>query len=156
MHDAYVARAVDIDACLAAFQAQPGQRCILVTVNGRVLGLDLFSNADIYAKVHTRLLKSYIIESLAEAPKPPAENTVRTRAEAFLAAAAACEESVYPSVGLGHDHRLRNDDVLGSALVHEDEVVHAAFFTNDEQQEEPPLAGARHRRNFRRRAPPTA
>jgi hypothetical protein len=150
MKDAYLAKETDIDSALAAFEVQPGQRGILVAVNGQVLGLDLFSNDDVYGKVHVRLLKSYIIDSLFEDVKPGKEPSDASSAKTFLATAARCEEKVFASIGMGNDHRLHGDGLRGSALVHADEVVHAAFFRNENERDDPSVAGFRTRRRYRR------
>ena len=67
-----------------------------------------------------------------------------------MKSAARSDEKVFKSTGLGHDHRLRGDGLLGSALVHEDEVVHTAFFRNEDGSSEEPVAGFRRRRGYRR------
>jgi len=48
-------------------------------------------------------------------------------AKAFLTEAAACEEKIYDSVGLGKDYRYSGPKLVGSALAVEDAVIHTAF-----------------------------
>jgi len=49
-------------------------------------------------------------------------------AQSFLDEILAAEKREFVSVGYGTDCRYQTDDLVGSALVHNDEVIHAAFF----------------------------
>jgi hypothetical protein len=79
-------------------------------------------------------------------------------AKAFLDEIAAAEERQFPSVGYGTDFRYRSTtphsplatahSIAGTALVHENEVIHAAFFRLDETDQAAPMASYRSR--FRR------
>jgi hypothetical protein len=150
MKDAFSAKSESIDECLAAFELQPKQRGILVVVDGIVVGFDVFSNADLYSQVHSKLIKSYVIETLYGAKKVTAEKSGGERAKLFLKSAATCDESKFKSVGLGFDYRFRGTDLVGSALVHEEESVHTAFFRSEGAEDESLVAGFRRRSGYRR------
>ena len=60
-----------------------------------------------------------------------------------------CESKVFESVGLGMDHRFEGKDIVGSALVHTDEVIHMAFFSASESDKTGPMADYHKRREFR-------
>ena len=95
----------------------------------QVAGFDLIPNPDIYARQHGKLVKSYIIDSVGNPdPRPANPDTAGARATEFLRSAAACPARKFPSIGYGTDHRYQSQGLAGAALVHEDQIVHAAFF----------------------------
>ena len=51
-----------------------------------------------------------------------------TEASGRLREAAGAESASFPSLGYGTDHRLTAQNLGGTALVHAEEVIHAAFF----------------------------
>ena len=70
----------------------------------------------------------------------------RACANTFVAEIAAAEEREFPSVGHGTDHRYKRKGLAGTALVHENEVIHAAFFRLDEAEQPEHMASYRARR----------
>ena len=70
-------------------------------------------------------------------------------AKAFLGEAAACEEKIYDSVGLGKDYRYSGPKLVGSALAVEDAVIHTAFFRVTESEQAGDMAALNRRRSFR-------
>ena len=141
MHDAFKARERELDQGMAAFSAAPGQTGLLVVIDDQVAGFDLIPHPEVYARQHTKLVKSYVIESIANTdPRPADSETAGVRATEFLRAAAECPVRKFPSIGYGTDCRYRSapqpstnapqpSAICGAALVHEDQIVHAAFFS---------------------------
>lgn len=149
MHDAFKARERELDQCMAAFGAVPGQTGLLVVIDDRVAGFDLIPQAEIYARQHTKLVKSYLIDTVAEPnPHPANADTAGVRAAEFLRAAAECPVRKFPSIGYGTDCRYQRPGLAGAALVHEDQIVHAAFFslTDDAKPANESMASLRARR----------
>ena len=135
---------------LKAFPAGENQRGLIAVVNGRAAGMDIVSSASAYARLHRKLVKSYLVDGLLSRDEPGADGNGKAEAERFLAAARGCRESRHPAPGLGDDYRFAGPAILGSALVHEDVAVHAAFFAIDEKEaEDEPFASMRRRRRFR-------
>jgi hypothetical protein len=69
-----------------------------------------------------------------------------------VASTEGAREEVFPSVSYGRDHRYAAAGVVGSALVHEGKLIHAAFLrVLSRDSTEPPvgLATLRRRRRFR-------
>ena len=141
MRDAYKARERELDQCTAAFNAVPGQTGLLVVIDDQVAGFDLIPHPEIYAQQHTKLVKSYLIDSIAQSnPRAGNPDAAGVRAAEFLHGAAECPVRKFPSIGYGTDCRYRSvtqpstttpqpSTICGSALVHEDQIVHAAFFS---------------------------
>jgi len=129
MQDVFKARATEIETCTRVFTPTAGQSGLFVVIDGEVAGFDLIAHADAYAKLHPKLLKSYLIDALLE-PKPSAVEVAKAAAaaQAFLHEARDSDEKVFESVGCGRDYRYQKTGVAGSALVHENRVVHMAFF----------------------------
>ena len=150
MRDVFEQEAGRLNKAADACSLVEGQKGIAVTVNGEVAGLDLVSRAPAYARLHGKLVKSYVMDvAIAEKREVVAEADCRTRAETFIADLSSCEEKRFESVGLGWDYRYRTDKTVGSALLHEEEVIHAAFFTLDEEESAGSMTGYRQRRSHR-------
>ncbi|HOC54130.1 MAG TPA: hypothetical protein PKI20_00765 [Verrucomicrobiota bacterium] len=73
-------------------------------------------------------------------------DTIASRARQFLDEIAAAEERQFPSVGHGTDHRFKGKALAGTALVHDNEVIHAAFFRLDDPEQPERMASYRSRR----------
>jgi hypothetical protein len=129
MHDVFRARQAELEACLKAFPAVAHQNGLLVLVNGVVAGFDVVSRPESYARFHAKLLRSYVIEALVHAEQIAVDaGPARERSKAFLQEAQQCEGSRFPSVGYGMDVRIKKEGLTGTALVHENRVVHTVFF----------------------------
>ena len=163
MNEVYEAKGTDLDGYLKSFRLAPGQKGILVFIDGRPAGLDFVSREAAFATLFPKLIKSYAMEAMlvterrkrgrgkGDADKALARPTA-DQAREFLKRAAGCEEKKYESVGLGWSYRYAGPGVVGSALAFNDKVVHMAFFSVEEAErmEDPgSMAGSRVRRNFR-------
>ena len=147
MHDAYVQRQADIEAALKSFPCVPGQSGLLVLLDGQVAGFDTVSRPAAYARLHPKLLKSYVIEALAESKDTKFEAAhAHDRARAFLDETGECEEQRFPSIGHGEDCRFKKPGMAGTALVHGAHTVHAAFFRMSTADEGGRMSALRHRR----------
>jgi len=135
MHDVFAARAREVRAALESFPLQPGQHGLLVGIGNKIAGLDLLSRADAYARLHHKLVCSYVLDALLDDSEPGASLVGDEGARTFLEATAACSEECFPSVGYGHSVRLRDDCLVGAALVHEGAVIHLAAFHFDPKEE---------------------
>ena len=70
-------------------------------------------------------------------------------AKSFLAEITSAEERQFPSVGHGTDFRYKAPTLAASVLVHENEVIHAAFFRLEETEQPEHMASIRRRRHYR-------
>ena len=132
MQDVFKSRETDFRQCVQSFPCLPGQTGLLVFIDGSPVGLDIVSLGGVYARLHSKLIRSYVLESLIESKneQPPLTDPEK-QAEGFLKCIASSAESRFPSVGSGLDCRFRGGGVAGSALLHEDEFIHAAWFRLD-------------------------
>ncbi|MBM3876791.1 MAG: hypothetical protein FJ386_08750 [Verrucomicrobia bacterium] len=129
MHDVFKSREAELGQALDAFMLLPGQKGLLVVVNGRVGGFDALSLERPFARLHRKLVKSYVLDALLDRDAKPADpGKSRRVAQAFLRRAARCRGRSFPSAGVGEDARFQSPTVSGSALLEENRVVHTAFF----------------------------
>jgi len=148
MKDAFDSRAVDIDEYLGTFACLPGQKGLFVLIDGRAAGMDMVSLDSAYASLHPKLVKSYAMEAVAlggRDGKPVPEGAPRT----FLTEALACTGQRFKSVGHGWDFRLEGRGMVGSALVYNGALIHAAFFRVTEAERAGHMSGLSRRRGFR-------
>jgi len=148
MKDAFESRAGDIDEYLGKFACLPGQKGLFVLIDGRAAGMDMVSLESAYASLHPKLVKSYAMEAVAlggRDGKPIPEGAP----QAFLAEALACTGQRFKSVGHGWDFRLEGRGMVGSALVYNGALIHAAFFRVTEAERAGHMSGLSRRRGFR-------
>jgi len=121
-----------------------------VMINGILLGFDILSSDKAYRVLHPKLLKSAAMEALLDRKKKAAAPDAN-EAKRFLGEISTCAYTKHKSVGLGFDLRFEGAHKVGSALVHEDRVVHMAFFTLNESDKIGNMPGYRTRRGYRTR-----
>ena len=148
MKDAFDSKAGDIDEYLGKFACLPGQKGLFVLIDGKAAGMDLVSLEPAYAALHPKLVKSYAMEALALGGKD-GKAVAEGVPQAFQAEALACTGNRFKSVGHGWDFRLEGKGMVGSALVYNKALIHAAFFRVTEAEKAGRMAGISRRRGFR-------
>ncbi len=150
MNDVFHSKEEDLDEYLKVFPLVPGQRGLLVFVNGKVSGFDVISLGPAYGALHQKLVKSYAMDAYLDARKGKGSPAVSTdQAKMFLQDALACTEEKYQSLGHGWDYRYEGRSIVGSALLHQETVIHTAFFGTTESGKVGNMAGSRQRRGHR-------
>jgi hypothetical protein len=133
MSDVFKACENDLRQCQQTFKLVPNQVGLLAVLDGNAAGLDLVSLTAAYEKLHPKLIHSYALESLLEPEgKPITQTQALDRARAFLNHVQTAQATQFPSVGYGTDLRFQAKVLTGTALVYDNEVIHAAFFSLDE------------------------
>ncbi|OQB76605.1 MAG: hypothetical protein BWX92_01668 [Deltaproteobacteria bacterium ADurb.Bin135] len=150
MKDVFESKEQEFDDYLKSINIIPNQKGMMVMINGILLGFDIISSASAYKVLHPKLLKSVAIEALLDRKKKTIV-PLAAIAKGFLENIATCGHTVHKSVGLGFDYRFEGTEKVGSALVHEDKVVHMAFFTLAESEKIGKMSGFRQRRGYRTR-----
>lgn len=140
MRDVFQAHAARLAEAIAAFPVQPDQHGLLVFLSGRPAGLDVVSRARVYARLHPKLVRSYVLDALlrpgngTEPPPPDA-------ATAFLARVGEGGFRCHPGVGLGESLRTLGQGPVGGALVCDAQLIHAAFFAEGTAPDLPAASG---------------
>lgn len=146
MSESYRVHARSIADCRKALTAESGQTGMIAFVDGKPAGCDVVSSAEVYSRLHDQLVASYALAVVAgrkgRTPRPDGDGDVAD----FLAAVAQCGDERFDSVGMGQDFRFEGPDVVGSALVVVDAVVHAVFFPRSADEDEPEKDGERRTR----------
>lgn len=138
LHDVYVGEADSLAAMARAFPVPRGARGVAVGLYDRLMGLDLFDSAETLEGQWGRLVESAVLAwidhsraiSAGAAPRPRHRHTDSEALDRMLgrASGALASATVGPSVGLGHDVRFSDPNLVGTALVHDDRAIHVALF----------------------------
>jgi hypothetical protein len=129
MDDVFAAKAAYLEAFVHAIKLLPGQKGLLVLINGEVAGLDVLSLNRAYELMHPLLVKAYAMDALVDRAATPV-GYCGDRAASFLAEARTCGEKIYETVGWGADHRFDGQKLAGSALVAAGNIIHLNLYRN--------------------------
>lgn len=139
LHEVYEQTETQLKEYMDAF-TPPEAEGMVVTIGGQVVGADVFDHAKTFQSLWPKLLRSYALDALEQSQKvgqatggssaPAADDVPLTVTKEFLALIRKAKDEVYDSVGLGKDVRLSSDDVAGSALVWDDQLIHASLFNS--------------------------
>ena len=110
--------------------------------------MDMVSLESACAALHPKLIKSYAMEAIASRGAD-GQIVPEGAPQAFIAEALACTGKRFKSVGHGWDFRLEGKGLVGSALVYNKALIHAAFFRATEAEKAGHMAGISRRRGFR-------
>lgn len=127
MKEVFDSKKKDIDEYLQAFKSQPRQKGLMVFINGEVMGFDMVSLESAQEKLYPKLLRGYAMNALLRKSNGVNKPTLE-KAKTFVKDIAVCEEKKYQSTGHGWDYRYEGKELIGSALVFQEKVIHAAFF----------------------------
>ena len=125
LEQAYADHGARLERLIAGVSLPEDARGVAFAIGGRVVGLDLFDRPEQLRHSLSKLAKAAGLDALED------RTPTRLGAEGLElwlrnALEARCE--VYPSPALGHDVRLSSPELLGSALVVEQAVVHLQLF----------------------------
>jgi hypothetical protein len=132
MRDVFEQRRKQTDDLTVAIVPLPEQVGVMAVADGAVMGLDLVSRAEAYAKLHDKIVRSYGFEAVVDG-RSAGKGDV-SAAKAFMAELGLIEGSEHASPGTGKSHRFTGRGIVGSALTYRSAIVHAAFFTADAAQ----------------------
>jgi hypothetical protein len=148
MRDVFKSRWSELGEYANHFRCTPGQKGLLVFINGEVAGFDLLSLALAYSLVHAKLVKSYALDAIWRKDETGPEPSTAEAGD-FIKKAETCKEAKYQSIGHGWDYRYEGEQIVGSALVHDRKVIHAAFFRLRSSMRAGRVASFRSRAGFR-------
>lgn len=124
LHDVFRSRTAPFEEMLAAIPAIENQYGIMVYHDGQFLGFDYVSRPKVYARLHRKLLHSYVFELLekpytvvaAESSAPISEEIFQILS--FLAPVGG------KTIGMGEPHTVRVNDRTGTGLLVSGEWIH--------------------------------
>lgn len=140
LNDSYENLKSQQDDYLKHFKLQDNQCGLIAIVNNEIKGIEFFHTPGIYRQYHEKILRSYIIDEIADAKKgaesqsnnlEKIENEVRKVTEDI--SKSKFERS--KGEGLGDNVRFSNKHGTGSALIYEDAIIHMPYFKNLDLEE---------------------
>jgi len=140
MHDAYASRQDELQQALEQVPLQAGQVGLIAFWDGDFTTLEYLARPDAYADMHEKLVKSFLIESIAD-KKEQTEPVSRERAAEVLIRLNALKEDLrQPSLGGGEDLRWTGNGLEASGLFYRDAFLHYHAFSSkglEEKQDQP-------------------
>ncbi len=118
----------DLDSFIENLPCGDGQNGMLVFINNKIAGCDVVTNPSVFRRYYPKLLRSYAIDALCETVKGKHEKDEKEQAARFFSAASVVRTHPAKSKGLGYDLRIEEEEMVGSALIVDDEPVHVALF----------------------------
>jgi len=135
MADAFHHRSQDLEEALRHFRLIPGQTGIFFFHSGKAAGLDILSAPAAFARLHGKLVRSYVIDCLDGQAGKWKKEKIHVEALRFLEKAALCEVQTFKSPGLGNDLRFKAPNLLGSILMYEEQPIHTCLFHDEEAED---------------------
>jgi hypothetical protein len=132
MADIYEHYTKRTDEYVGAFAALDRQVGAAFSINGSIIGFDLFDSPATLKQILPKLVRSYALDAIETATEKPAAQSRASVEELFLAVVKA-KANTFPAIGEGVDVRLTGPDLTGAALVTDGRVVHLSAF-----RQEPP------------------
>ncbi len=121
----YQARTADIESWIADFPPLERQVGVVAFLGDEPLGMDLIGGPALYARLHDRLLRGYILDALGARPGDAGDDP--EHAQRFLHRVQGARRAEAATVGKG-SYRVLAGEVIGGELVHAGRVVHVSAF----------------------------
>ena len=138
----------DLQHLASHFPLVDNQVGVVVFVNGKLKGMDVITRPSVYARLHEKILKSYLVDALLEIGlKSKASlfdlgmefrfdpSVAEEKFRRFMDLALMSKKFESLSPGLGLDVRMESTHVSGFALLFPDKVLHMVLFRNDAEDE---------------------
>lgn len=126
MSESYEDAKADLNEFLDAFKTVDGQSGVVVLIDGKIMGFEVFLNSDIYRQYHEKILKSYLIDAKIS------DNvfTINTDAiESLIREVENCEFEESQTTGLENRFEFKNDDGVGTLYTYHGKTVHLSYLT---------------------------
>jgi hypothetical protein len=121
----YDTHAADLDRWAREFPPVEGQVGLLAFLGDRPLGMDVIGGTNLYRRLHSRLLRGYVMDALGSRRRgasPPA-----LEAQRFLDRLQAVRRVPSPTVGRG-EYRVLTGEAIGGELLDGPRLVHLSAF----------------------------
>jgi hypothetical protein len=128
LNDLYASRAEDLDGWASEYRAAPEQVGLLAFLGGRPLGMDVIGCRRLYARLHDRLVRGYVMDALGSATR--GRTISGDAAQAYLDRVSAARRVESPTVGEGR-YAVLAGKVIGGELTDGDRLAHLSAFPLD-------------------------
>ena len=124
--DIFVRHERELRTMRKAFPLETGQSGVIVAFGSGRLCLDYVSQPSAFARLYPKLLDGVLLDALEHATaEPPSVVTL----EEFVAAAGAAPRKRQPSIALGEDLRFTTQELIGSGLELDGELLQLSAFS---------------------------
>lgn len=114
------------------FSRAENQNGILVTINGRIIGLKIFDSSDGLGKYFEKLIHSYTLDAIDFAGQKRSDKSKNSEPGEWLEELSALPLMIQSSLDLGQDVRIESNTVIGSGLLSEDNLLYLAVFAKND------------------------
>ena len=135
MSDIYERYTKRIDDYVGAFAAIDRQVGAVFTINGNIIGFDLFDSPGTFKKLLPKLVRSYALDVI-ETDTKKAVAPSRQAVEELLFEIAQAEPKTFPASGDGVDVRFTGPKLMGAGLIVNGRVVHLGAFRTERTAQE--------------------
>lgn len=126
LQDAFRVKKIEVQEYEKSLIVRENQNGILVLINGKPVGIDLFCSNKFYSKVHNKLIQGYALEAVLEDVSIDKFDPMKI-AEDFLSQVKSSNEQKHKSIAFGWDYRYENENIVGFSVVYESVAVHSVF-----------------------------
>ncbi|MBH38643.1 MAG: hypothetical protein CL788_00430 [Chloroflexi bacterium] len=130
MRDVYESQSNALAEFVNAFDYHSGQIGIAVLIDNDVVGLEMFSRSSAMKKMAPKIIKSYGMDVNLGRISDIKHDKI-SDIPMFLKKINNMNPACFKSEGVGWDYRFEADNISGSALICEDEMVHASFYNGN-------------------------
>ena len=123
--DVFDSHEADLEAFVEHIRPATDHAGAVFCIGGHIAGMDLFDKPDTFAKLATKLVRSYGLDAIDQEMDPPPSHE---KIKDFLGHVGLAKTDVHPAVGLGRDLRISVSDLSGGALELDSTVIHLCAF----------------------------
>jgi hypothetical protein len=127
----------------------------VVSINGQIVGVDVFDCADIFTGQAAKLIRSYAVDAMDRPSTAVGNGPTADAVRAFLDEVGGANTTRSKALGLGDDLRLDGLALAGAALEISGQIVHVVAFPaavyddyDADAAQSTRMTRARHRRSF--------
>jgi len=130
--DTFISLEKDIDDYLKHFPLQQKQNASIIIINKQVIGMELLYNKDRYSQYHQRYMESYIIDAITQQDEHADDNVDAAKlSKEFINRIRLSKIEEYQENNT-NDYRLEDDQITGSFIFYEDNLVNASILRKHE------------------------
>jgi hypothetical protein len=116
------------------FSMVENQKGFLVTINGQIVGLEIFDSPESMEKYFEKMIHSYALDAIDLAGQKPQTRRKQPEPKIWLEEITEMPLMIQPSLDLGQDLRIENDKIIGSGLLNEDKLLYLSVFAKGDEQ----------------------
>ncbi|MDP3057839.1 MAG: hypothetical protein Q8N36_00035 [bacterium] len=131
MHEVYQHLKVELGEFVKGMSPKENQIGIAVFINGYFNCMDVFSHPEVLVRMWNKLLTSYAMEAV-ELGKHGKKRETPESIDAIMEELLKSETSEFSSVGQGVALRIKGKDLVGAALMADENFLHMALFQSQD------------------------